>query len=265
MRSLHQDQLVYNLGSRHNWELFRGHRERMMTLIRGTHPEATGKIAILGAGNCNDVDLTELSARFQDVHLFDLDSESMAVAVSRQAPQGGARIQLHERDLTDWTSGRISTGPIDDAEANEMEGGPQFDLVISTCLLSQLMETVGRLNLEDGSIKEGMNEVRDRHLGLMSEMVASGGSGLIVTDVSSSQLIPELSEYPADKGQHLMEAAIRNGSCFSGLSPRELSLALDKAADRRGGLRDKEISRPWRWQLDEVRSFLVYALGFTKP
>ena len=265
MRPLHENQLVYNLGSRHNWELFRGHRERMMTLIRSTHKAASGKIAILGAGNCNDIDLNELSARFEEVHLFDLDSESMEVGVSRQTPERAARIRLHQRDLAKGTPGKVFPGPIDDVVAEETEDRPRFDLVISTCLLSQLMETVGRLDLDHRSVEGLMHDVRDKHLHLMSEIVAPGGSGLIVTDVSSSSLIPDLSESSSEKDSYLMETAIRRGACFTGLNPRELSEALGRVADRSGGLYGKEISPPWRWQLDEVRSFLVYALGFTKP
>lgn len=35
------------------------------------------KVAIIGAGNCDDLDLEYLAARCQSIHLFDIDQESM--------------------------------------------------------------------------------------------------------------------------------------------------------------------------------------------
>ena len=96
MRFLQEKQLAYNRSTRHNWESFRGHREQIMNLIRQAQKVGRGKIAVLGAGNCNDLDLKELASSFQEIHLFDLDPGSMADGVSRQRPGDASKIQLHD-------------------------------------------------------------------------------------------------------------------------------------------------------------------------
>ncbi len=264
MRLLQEKQRAYNQSTRHNWESFRGHQERIMNLIRQAQKVGRGKIAVLGAGNCNDLDLKELASSFQEIHLFDLDPGSMADGVSRQRPGDVSKIQLHDEvDLSGRACNNASSRPDCESEGIGPDEEAGFDLVISTCVLSQLMETVGRLDLDDRTERELMLQVRDRHLSLMSGMVAPGGAGVIVTDMSSSGCAPDLVECPEAKASDLMGSLIRTGSCFTGLSPGAVSEALERAAAR-SGIRDPEFSQPWLWQLDEARRFLVYALSFTK-
>ncbi len=265
MRFLQERQLAHNQSTRHNWESFKGHRERIMNLIQRSQKVGGGKIAVLGAGNCNDLDLKELASSFQEIHLFDLDRESMADAVARQCARGASKIQLHDEiDLSGRTRRTASSWPEQESEEKGTDEKPEFDLVISTCVLSQIMETVGRLSLDDLAERELMLQVRDRHLGLMSELVAPGGAGVVVTDMSSSGCAPDLSECPEANTSDLMRSLIRTGSCFTGLSPGSVSRALEQTATIAGRIKDPELTRPWLWQLDEARRFLVYALSFTK-
>lgn len=265
MRFLKERQLAHNQSTRHNWESFTGHRERIMNLIQRAQKVLGGKIAVLGAGNCNDLDLTELESSFQEIHLFDLDPGSMADGVARQCPRGASKIQLHDEvDLSGRTWRTVSPRPEHESEEIAGDQEPEFDLVISTCVLSQIMETVGRLNLDDLAERELMLQVRDRHLVLMSEMVVPGGAGVVVTDMSSSCCIPDLSECPEANTPDLMRSLIRTGSCFTGLSPGAVSRALDQTTRIEGRIQDRELTRPWLWQLDEASRFLVYALSFTK-
>ena len=263
---MHETQLVYNQSTRHNWECFAEHRNRMMRLIRKAQAGARGRIAVLGAGNCNDLHLRELVSSFAEVHLFDLDCAAMVDAVARQRPNHASKIRLHsDVDLSGWTSRETASQSQHDRETTWIDGNLDFDLVVSTCVLSQLMETVDRLVVEGVAERELMLQVRDRHLGLMSKMVAPGGSGLVVTDMSSSDSAPDVAECPQARASDLMGAVIRDGSCFTGLSPEAVATALDRASAVNGRIQEQEFSPPWLWQLDEEKRFLVYALSFTKP
>ena len=236
-----------------------------MNLIQQAQKVGRGKIAVLGAGNCNDLDLKELALSFQEIHLFDLDLVSMADGVSRQRPGDTSKIQLHDEiDLSGRAWRTPSSGPDRDSEEICPAENSGFDLVISTCVLSQLMETVGKLDLGDRAERELMLRVRDRHLSLMSGLVASGGTGVVVTDMASSGCASDLVECPESKASELMGSLIRTGSCFTGLSPGAVSEALGQAAAVSGRIQDPKFTQPWLWQLDEARRFLVYALSFTR-
>ncbi len=259
-----ETQLIYNQSTKHNWECFAEHRDRMMRLIRQAQKGAGARIAVLGAGNCNDLDLRELTSSFREVHLFDLDIVSMTDAVARQRPNQASKIQLHDDlDLSGWSSWETASQPPHQRPENGTVENPQFDLVISTCVLSQLMETVHRL--DSSAERDGMLQVRDRHLGLLNEMVAPGGSGLIVTDMSSSDSVPDLAECPQTRASDLMAAITRGGSGFIGLSPEAVLGALVRESAAGGRIQERESSAPWLWQLDKARRFLAYALSFTKP
>ncbi|HET6918309.1 MAG TPA: hypothetical protein VFI46_02465 [Jiangellaceae bacterium] len=69
-----------NLETRDAWHTFAGHREHLMSLIEGLPPG--GRLGILGAGNCDDIDLARLLDRFEQVHLVDLDSEAVIHGVA---------------------------------------------------------------------------------------------------------------------------------------------------------------------------------------
>ncbi|MGA2501139.1 MAG: hypothetical protein ABSH20_25660, partial [Tepidisphaeraceae bacterium] len=50
---------------------FASHRQRIEALLR-RGPKG-GRLCVLGAGNCNDLDLPELAGHFGEIHLVDLD------------------------------------------------------------------------------------------------------------------------------------------------------------------------------------------------
>ena len=57
-----------------------------------SHP--AGRLCVLGAGNCNDLDLRRLSERFDEIHLIDLDPAALGEAVRRQGVEGCANVRL---------------------------------------------------------------------------------------------------------------------------------------------------------------------------
>ncbi|MFH0993331.1 MAG: hypothetical protein V1761_03165, partial [bacterium] len=69
---------------------WRPYRDEIMTLIRGHFPAETrvASLLVLGAGNCDDIDLAALSALADALTLSDIDAEAMAAGVRKyQIPE----------------------------------------------------------------------------------------------------------------------------------------------------------------------------------
>src|SRR5215471_11691642 len=78
-----------------SWEQFSQHRAQMTQLALEAAPETGGRLAVLGAGNCNDLDLDALTARYREVHLIDVDVEAVRRARGRVAPEVADRLITH--------------------------------------------------------------------------------------------------------------------------------------------------------------------------
>src|SRR5690242_13875342 len=94
MDKLAEVQIRFNAASREEWESYRGHRRVITELLTSAPCGRGGRLGILGAGNCNDLDLGSLLAFYQEVHLFDLDAEALAHGVGRQNASGHAALHL---------------------------------------------------------------------------------------------------------------------------------------------------------------------------
>ncbi|MEM7608594.1 MAG: hypothetical protein AAF411_24840, partial [Myxococcota bacterium] len=64
------------------WDRYAPHRRRVMALLAALL-HGKSRIALLGAGNGNDVDLRALIERDHELHLFDLDAAALARAKAR--------------------------------------------------------------------------------------------------------------------------------------------------------------------------------------
>ena len=137
------------------WQRFEGHRARVTALALSEVPaDGAGTLAVLGAGNCNDLDLAAIAQRFAEVHLVDLDEEALARARARQPPEVAAKLVLHAPvDLSGHFDrlGRFKATPATPVELANLPRlsleraraalPGQFDVVMSTCFLSQLMQS----------------------------------------------------------------------------------------------------------------------------
>src|SRR3954469_24491864 len=86
-----------NSSTRQAFDKYSRHRAQQMALLQGWRGE---RLAVLGAGNCNDLDLTALAHSFRELHLFDIDSQALAGAYERQSKWVQRACSLHEHDLT---------------------------------------------------------------------------------------------------------------------------------------------------------------------
>lgn len=193
-------QIQRNLAAREQWAPGAAHRRRLTEDVLGDFdPEQRARLCVLGAGNCNDIDLNDLCEVFAEVHLVDVDGDAMAAGVERQAPPDRQRIHLHGGiDLTGVLN-ELRPGMSDDAVVTLLEDyhptelpGP-FDMVVSTCVLGQLIEAVGE-GVNQRESQKLIAAVRLQHIRQMIELTAPGGRGLLVFEFADSHRVPELRE-----------------------------------------------------------------------
>ncbi len=94
-------QARFNLSTRSHWEHFAAHRAHIEELLLPDCSHPAGRLCVLGAGNCNDLDLPRLSERFDEIHLVDLDANALDQAIQRQGVEGSFKLRVHAPvDLT---------------------------------------------------------------------------------------------------------------------------------------------------------------------
>src|SRR3954464_1170659 len=137
-----------SLKSPGTWDAYAHHRRMVMSHV----PRRGGAICIFGAGNCADIDLEQLGAAFQSIHLVDIDGDALERARARQlrpvrdiiVPHGGIDLSGFLDRLDTW--GERSPEDVELAQTAVSAahrivaslGGP-FDFTLSTCVLSQLI------------------------------------------------------------------------------------------------------------------------------
>jgi hypothetical protein len=210
------EKYIGNIQGRDAWARFAPHRAQVMRLLEG----GRGTLAVLGAGNLNDVDLGALQRSYDEIHAIDVDGESVRLGVRRQH----ARIDVHAP--VDLTAPLPPLGP--------------FDVVLSAGVLTQMILAGDTLAL------------RDKHLG---DLVAlSRGRIVLVTDVVSSTTAPSVLR--ATDLEAEMAALVGARNFFTGANPYRLAALLE--ADQR--VCDVELHDPWLWRVTADREHLTCAI-----
>lgn len=225
--------------------LFSEHRQRIMALVRETQVPSQENLMVLGAGNGNDLDLPALCREFRGVQLVDIDAEAIQrAAASLNGPEKG---NLELFGGVDFLNPAVTA-----ALPGERE------IVVSTCVLSQLIHS----HSEQNSL-EKIVEVRHQHLSTMVDLLKSGGRGILVSDMVSSDTCPELKKKPPFV-RTLMDRLIEEHNFFTGLNPHAILQVLYMNRRFAGLLSDIRFVGPWLWQLSPERTYLVYAITFRK-
>jgi hypothetical protein len=210
------EKYIGNIQGRDAWVRFAPHRARVMRLLEG----GRGTLAVLGAGNLNDLDLTELQRSYEAIHAIDVDEESVRLGIERQA----ASVEVHAP--LDLTAPLPPLGP--------------FDVVLSAGVLTQMILGGDPLAL------------RDKHL---DDLVAlARGRIVLVTDVVSSATAPSVLGAGALEAEMAALVAARN--FFTGANPYRLAALLE--ADER--LCDVHLHDPWLWRVTVDRKHLTCAI-----
>lgn len=233
----------------------------------------------MGAGNCNDLELPRLLDQFEQVHLVDIDPAAQNEATERQGVWKHPGLYLHApTDLTDiaeivstWKARPPTIADVrmavrvSDAASTPDLGGP-FDLVLSSCVLSQLVAyATDTLGGEDHpGFKLLVRAIRTRHLRLMLDLLKPGATGLLICDLVSSDSLDTLPRVAEHELPGLIQKVARDGNFFSGLFPDAVLAAMRSEPDIAARIDEPKLLSPWLWRLGPARSFLVYAIRFKK-
>lgn len=269
-----RSQAKANRSTRDHWTWFASHRAEIQKLVLPDVAAVAGRLCVLGAGNCNDVDLNALTAAFAEAHLVDIDRAALEDALRRQGMEGTSRVHLHGGiDLTgiadvfpQWEKRPPTAAEVEAAAGRATEsvlpdvGGP-FDVVLSPCLLSQLVgyasDVLGRSHPRR---RELLVALRTRHLRTIVDLIAPGGAGIIVCDVASSTGHPELRGARREKLPEMLDRLTYTDRGFDGISPIAMRAALQADPLIAPLLGPVQQIAPWLWHLGPKRMFLVYAL-----
>ena len=248
-----------------------GHRARVTQLIRESCPDGPASLCVLGAGNGNDIELSELVRCFERIALVDLDAESLAHAVSNLG-DASASVDLHGgvdvtgllETFSGWADRTVSER--DAVEAIEIAQGTssadigEFDVVASTCLLTQLIDSVC-MAMPAGHPRflELLLAVRNRHLGMIAELLNPNGIGILVSDFVSTKTAPELSAMSDSEIPNAAMHWIKNQNFFTGVNPFMLRSHYQTELGTAAMVEFRKMTRPWKWDMG-MKQFAVCAL-----
>jgi hypothetical protein len=273
MNPLTETQLSFNRSSRDCWELFHEHRRRTTELLSA----GAGRLCVLGAGNGNDLDLPALRRHYDAIHLVDLDAEALRHGLAAQPVADGVTAHggIDATGVLDALPAWSGRTPISEDDLLLCRDRPReqvaprlpgpFDVVASTCLLSQLVHAVVHsVGERHPRFLDVVKAVRLGHLYLMTALLAPGGTGLLISDVVSSDTVPPLASIPEDVFAEELTRIIDAHNHFHGVNPFvvEPLFRSDPVLARQTA--DVRLLRPWRWRLTEWRTYAVWAIRFRR-
>ncbi len=278
MKRVLQLQKQRNKKTQDDWSSYAGHRRFVTDLLTGAVDPAGKRIAILGAGNCNDIELPRLGFAYDEVHLVDLDDKALALGVEKQLPTAPDNVVLHGKvDLTGATPLLDKFQPDTPAATENVEKciqqarhaapaklGQPFDVVSSNCLLTQLFDSACHtLGEQHPQFVDLILALRWGHLRLMLELLRPGGMAILFTDVVSSTTWLGLDAVPDEQLPEMLDLAVQAGNFFTGANPFAIAEQLRSDPDLHPQVGKVQVVRPWKWQMGH-RTYVVSAIAMQK-
>jgi hypothetical protein len=224
-------------------------------------------LTVVGAGNCNDVELPRLVQDFGSVALVDVDGEAVRLAVEREGVTGHPGLSTHQLDVTGVTEvvdefvrdgGRGDVGAVLRhlaAAASPASALPQSHVVLAAGLFSQVLAPLARsIARADDPAVAVLLALRLRLARVLLEMSSPGGQLLVVADMVSSATAGTPPAEPSELGTYVRHL-VRNGNFFTGCNPYALQLTL-----REAGATDVRMTEPWIWHTAPEHWYLVHGL-----
>jgi hypothetical protein len=274
MNRITQEQRRRNAAAQDCWQLYASHRQRVTDLLLEKAASGTGRLCVLGAGNCNDLDLQRLANAYREIHLVDVDRQALVQGVAAQSVQDEQSVRLHgDVDLTGITDRLARWSPeappepaaVDDLLA-AIPSAVAFalpsaqDVVASVCLLSQLIEAVNvSLGEQHPRFLDVLTAVRYQHARLMVRLARPGGRLLLISDFVSSDSCPELATVPESQLPELAARLINARNFFTGLNPAVLRALFCADPWLEARVEAVRLSPPWTWRFP-TRVYAVCAI-----
>ncbi len=270
MSSYADEQRRRNFEGRDSWDRFTDHRTRVTDLLMGTvrseHRQGP-TLCVLGAGNCNDLDLNLLSSSYGQIHLVDLDCDALSEGIQRQGINESESLVRHVGDLIGLVENADSMTQAELLKA--LEKVPQIsnlkhDVVASICTLSQLVEFGAKvLGHQNRLLATAILALRKQHLQLMAELLKPRGMGLLITDFVSSDTCPELRDINLDQLPAAAGRWIAERNFFTGVNPFAIKqfLQCEMTQEVDGG--SVILHQPWKWDFGP-RTYAVTAIQFRR-
>jgi hypothetical protein len=135
-----------------------------------------------------------------------------------------------------------------------------FDVVLSCCLLSQMQLSVLDALTDRHRLFQAVRlTLNVTHLRTLSELTKIGGTALLATDASSSELHP-LHDVPADADcRELLSGLVRQHRVFDFADPTLLASQVQDDPALRHAFNDFQARDAWVWNNGPHTQFLVYA------
>ncbi len=277
MNCLTAEQLRRNTESRSGWDLYRAHRERVTQLVlQALQPLSRGELCVLGAGNCNDLDLHAILATGWRVQLVDLDQSALLAGVEQQGLADDQRIACHGGiDLTGVWDEIAALTPQSDIESVRAvaqrlaTARPTVDLptgriVLSIGLLSQLVETATfTIGEKHAGFLELVQGLRLQHLRLAADLVEPGGRLIVTSEIVSTSTAPHIAEATEIELPSVLSKLLLEGNFFSGLHPSFIGQTLRTDPLLSEQLSNLSVAGPWLWHFI-ARTYAVCAFIATK-
>ena len=276
MDDLSLEQQRRNRESVNGRDSYAPHRDIVTRLILDAVRDSDKTLTVLGAGNCNDLDLNRLAEAFTTIRLVDVDSASVEEGVIRQGHVPcGSSFSIYEADLSGIFSelAALLGTEISDGQLQKLAGlagnsqpanlPEPASVVISTGLITQLVEAtikaIGstQVSTADSSGVPLIQAVRQRHLRLLSELTQPGGTAILVTEVVSSDTAPEICHTPVASLPTVLSRCLAAGNFFTGLHPGILHAELT-SEQFASGFESVQATPPWLWQFT-ARTYAVAA------
>jgi hypothetical protein len=224
----------------------------------------------------NDLDLGQVAGAFSEMHLVDLDTEALERGMARQPEELRPKLTPHAPlDVTgslDRLKAYVKTVPapadldgLIQAPAAVVPGqlpGP-FDLVLSDCLLGQIMHSCRKAMGESPHLGVVAQAAAMGHLNLLGRLCRPGGNVLLVTDTVSSETYPLEELWGEQPPLELLTYLEKTDNTFSGTGPSYVRRLLNREP-LRPQFESARLVEPWLWRLGEKVTLLAYALALRR-
>lgn len=248
-------------------------------------------LAVLGAGNCNDLQLNTLLMYYRHIDLYDIDSAALHYCMKQHGFHNDINLQhssisIHTVDLTGVAElmQNIQKNANNSSKQNKLIKyvynqltspsipsirSAEYDVVVSTNILSQLCNHVySILGRDHKSVNTLILAIRNHHLGLMLDMLQPNGIGLLVSDLVSSDTLNELHTINSNQNiLNLVYRATQQRNFFTGCNPYTIMNQLSQLPNVDSN--SVQLNSGWIWtggnnKINQFKHYLVVAISFQR-